>query len=139
MRINLIEPSRLTDQHLIAEYNELRMAMMMLKKSLKTNSPIPKKFCLGAGHILFFKDKIYYLVARHRRLRKEMIHRGFHPQYKVDIHEFPKKYWKDYKPDKESYNVITQRIGERISQKPEWYRYYGKHFPEQFYLNLLTK
>ena len=64
-RINIIHPSELTDQHLIAEYRELFMVGSSLQRSLKSPSwnpnKIPKKFTLNKGHVTFFmiRENIY--------------------------------------------------------------------------------
>ena len=62
-RINIIEPSELTDQHLIAEYREIFMVGSALQRSLKsknwekTKKNLPKEFTLNAGHVKFFFNK----------------------------------------------------------------------------------
>lgn len=129
-RINLIEPKKLYDQHLIAEYREIFMVPAALKRSLKaTNGArldhIPKSFTLGKGHVRFFYDKGKYLYKRYALLRAEIIKRGFKP----DIHrKFPKeifienKLFNDWRPDKLARAVIIQRIKQKIAQKPTWYR-----------------
>ena len=58
-RINLVEPSELTDQHLIAEYREITMVPGSLKRTLVSKSgyqekKVPKKFTLNGGHVYFF-------------------------------------------------------------------------------------
>ena len=76
VRVNLISPKLLSDQHLIAEYNEILMLLGYVRKYPKLVG-IPKDYCLGKGHILFFKDKLGYLKERHELLKKEMRIRGF--------------------------------------------------------------
>lgn len=136
MRINIIDVQKLTDQHLIAEYHELLMVTKSLEKHLYTNSTIPEKFCLGKGHVLFFKNKISYLRNRHKELIREMNKRGFRTNHKIHTEKFPKKYDNDWKPNIDDYKVIQERIIERIMQKPEWYRYYGKHLTKESYIEL---
>ena len=50
-RINIVEPSELTDQHLIAEYREIFMVGSSLQRSLKSKNwnpkSIPKKYTLN--------------------------------------------------------------------------------------------
>ena len=138
MRINLVDPKNLTDQHLIAEYHELLMALHALERNINVKSNIPDSFCLGSGHINFFKNKIEYLKDRHCALRIEMIRRGFKPQLKADISKFPQHLINNWQPDEKDLSIIKERLVDRISQKPEWYRYFGKHFPEKYYTNLLN-
>ena len=58
-RINLVPPEELYDQHIIAEYREIRSLTRGLlrcfngKKGIP-KSRIPKKFTLNTGHVLFF-------------------------------------------------------------------------------------
>ena len=54
-RINIVEPSELTDQHLIAEYREITMVPGSLKRTLVSKigykeSKVPKKYTLNTGH-----------------------------------------------------------------------------------------
>ena len=83
-RINLIEPSELTDQHLIAEYREIFMVGGSLKRTLVSKngyqeSKVPKKYTLNAGHVYFFYNKGKYLDKRYKELITEMKKRGFNP------------------------------------------------------------
>ena len=57
-RINIISPSELTDQHLIAEYREIFMVAGSLKRTLISKSgfvesKVPKNFTLNNGHVYF--------------------------------------------------------------------------------------
>ena len=71
VRVNLIPPRKLADQHLIAEYNEILMLLGYVRKYPMTEE-IPKNYCLGKGHIKFFKNKLLYLKKRHENLKNEM-------------------------------------------------------------------
>lgn len=68
-RINAgVHPNTLHRLHLIAEYRELPMVAASLRRSLRTKTTdeilksIPEKFTLGRGHVLFFYDKMRYLL-----------------------------------------------------------------------------
>lgn len=139
MRINIIAPRYLTDQHLIAEYNEMLMATKSLERNQNVNSIIPDKFCLGTGHINFFKNKITYLKIRHEQLKTEMRKRGFAARHSIHSEIFPDKFMNDWKPNQEDKKVIVKRIYSRILMKPDWYRYHGKKYDKFFYLELLFK
>ena len=127
-RINIIHPSELTDQHLIAEYRELFMVGSSLQRSLKSPSwnpnKIPKKFTLNKGHVTFFYDKGKYLSKRYESIRNEMISRGMKPDetriFKRD--HWPDELYNDWLPTLEDEKIIRDRLDERISQKPNWYR-----------------
>jgi len=129
-RINLVEPSELTDQHLIAEYREIFMVGGSLNRTLNSKigyqeSKVPKRYTLNAGHVYFFYNKGKYLHKRYHELITEMKRRGFKPD-KTRV--FPTSVFKDNElyndwiPSIEDYKIIRQRIEEKIKMKPEWYR-----------------
>ena len=129
-RINLVEPSELTDQHLIAEYREIFMVGGSLKRTLVSKagyqeSKVPKRYTLNKGHVYFFYNKGRYLHTRYRELIREMKKRGFEPD---PTRVFPTKVFKDnglyndWLPLIEDYDIIRQRIEEKIAMKPNWYR-----------------
>ncbi len=60
VRVNIINPKNLSDQHLIAEYLEIIMLINYIKKHPK-QSKIPKNYLLGKGPMKFFKNKLKYL------------------------------------------------------------------------------
>ena len=129
-RINLIEPSELTDQHLIAEYREIFMVGGSLKRTLVSKngyqeSKVPKQYTLNSGHGYFFYNKGQYLDKRYQKLIKEMKKRGFKPD---KTRTFPKEIfvknglYNDWIPNSKDYKLIRQRIEEKIKMKPDWYR-----------------
>ena len=129
-RINLIDPSELTDQHLIAEYREIFMVAGSLKRTLVSKSgyqksKVPNEYTLNAGHVYFFYNKGEYLNKRYLILIKEMKRRGFKPD-KNRI--FPKEIfiknglYNDWTPNPKDYILIKKRIQEKIAMKPSWYR-----------------
>ena len=130
-RINLVVPSELSDQHLVAEYREIFMVGSSLQRSMKsknwekTLANIPKKYTLNIGHVTFFYDKGKYLYKRYDSLVEEMKKRGMNPnperRFKTD--QWPKGLFKDWEPEPEDYKVIRARIKEKIEMKPEWYRF----------------
>ena len=84
-RINLVPPSELADQHLVAEYREIFMVGSSLQRSIvsknwaQTKVTLPKIFTLNTGHVKFFYDKGKYLSDRYDELREEMTKRGMNP------------------------------------------------------------
>ena len=129
-RINLVEPSELTDQHLIAEYREIFMVAGSLKRTLTSKtgyrqSKVPKRFTLNKGHVYFFYNKGKYLHKRYKALIQEMKSRGFKPDSKRVFDKtifVDNNLYNDWMPMIEDYKIIRQRIDERISAKPDWYR-----------------
>lgn len=130
-RINVVPPSELTDQHLMAEYRELPMVMGSLRRSLKSKKglPIPKaEYTLNGGHVTFFYNKGQYLHKRYQLLIEELLERGYKldPERKADFQVFiENKLYNDWVPNEKAAIINRERIAERIAQKPNWYRYKG--------------
>lgn len=130
-RINLVEPTELTDQHLIAEYREIRLLCANLQRTLNSRSgfqqkKVPERFTLNRGHVYFFYNKGKYIHKRYDALREEMVARGFEPQHKFPRERWPDELYEDWKPTERDKNIVRERIALRISERPGWYRYRGK-------------
>jgi deoxyribonuclease (pyrimidine dimer) len=128
-RINIISPSELTDQHLIAEYREITMVPAALKRTLASKAglcmnKISKKFTLNTGHVYFFYDKGLYLNKRYNEIIDEMKLRGFNPDpnRKFPKEIFPDFLYNDWIPSYQEQQLVRQRIEEKIAMKPNWYR-----------------
>jgi deoxyribonuclease (pyrimidine dimer) len=138
VRINLINPRFLADQHLIAEYNEILMLFGYVRKYPNTHfNQIPKNYKLGQGHILFFKNKLRYLEKRFDMIKKEMSRRGFYCMKKIDFVGIDKKLIGDWKPVNADKEIIKKRLIEKINLKPNYYRYYGKHKTKRFFVEMI--
>ncbi len=144
VRINLINPKLLTDQHLIAEYHEIYYLVSSIKNHwLGRVYRIPRGFSLGKGHQLFFTNKLEYLYERHWKLCMEIQNRGFN----YDSSKLNKLWFRGFgnwgnalfgywSPNIIDEELTKLRILEKIKQKPDWYRYYGQVKPVKFYENL---
>jgi deoxyribonuclease (pyrimidine dimer) len=137
VRVNLINPGKLADQHLVAEYDEMLMLMAYVRKHQSLEG-IPENFCLGKGHIKFFKNKLLYLKKRHEALKQEMRKRGFAARKTLDTKGIDKKLLKDWSPNPQDLQIIKKRLKQKICLKPQWYRYYGKHRSKEFLLKLVS-
>lgn len=129
-RINLIDPIELMDQHLIAEYREIRLLRANLDRTLKSKSgfqpkKVPPQFTLNAGHCYFFYNKGKYIHKRYDSLRDEMVRRGFVPEHPFPG-GWPEHLYHDWTPSERDKDIVRERIQLRISQRPNWYRYCGK-------------
>ena len=129
-RINIIPPSELTDQHLIAEYREITMVPAALKRTLRSKvglrkEKISKRYTLNTGHVYFFYDKGLYLNNRYQEIIAEMKLRGFKPDpnRKFPKQIFPKHLYNDWMPSYDEQKIIRARIEEKINMKPDWYRH----------------
>ena len=137
-RINLVKVTELTDQHVMAEYREIKMVPRSLARSLVARperevlARIPPAFTLNTGHVSFFYNKMQYLAQRHQELFMELGERGF----SLDVSAYhdnaalfdgyrQTQFWGDYNPTREALRIIRARIAEKIAMKPGWYRYMG--------------
>lgn len=131
-RINSgIDPKFLSDQHLIAESVEITMITGALRKDgYVIKGQVPENYCLGKGHINFFKDKILYLSLRLDEVNNEMKQRGFTPGTSIKCVEFPVKLVWGWSPRFKDTCLVRQRIIERLNNprkaKEGFHRYYGK-------------
>jgi deoxyribonuclease (pyrimidine dimer) len=136
-RVNLVDPAELANQHLFAEFRELKMIPKALARSLKTQSvdkilkKIPNEFTLNTGHVLFFYDKGEYLRKRYELLKEELIVRGYNfnqdSKFDPDDVMFDPQWNGDYKPDERAFAIIRERIAEKIALRPNFYTWTKKN------------
>lgn len=128
-----INPKYLSDQHLIAESVEITMITGALRKDgYQIKGSVPESFCLGKGHINFFKPKVLYLKDRLEEVNAEMKRRGFNSSTNINLLEFvnhgiPVKSWNPTFIDS---CIVRSRIIERLTSplkaKIGFHKYYGK-------------
>lgn len=125
VRINLLEPGALSDQHLVAEYHEILLLLGYVRKHPRVNS---KNAHFLINPVRYFSDKLAYLEERHRLLREEMKRRGFKPRKLPRTSMFPKKRFKKFIPNKTQMQEIKARISYRLRNPPfkGFYHYYGE-------------
>lgn len=127
-RINVIHPSELENAHLLGELHEILRPVGLVRKAQerKVNKynfhnkyKQPKEYTLGTGHVVFFYDKLGYVVDRYALLCEEARNRGFR------VNEISKesvlggidKWWRgDYTPTPEAIQINKERIEERLTQ-----------------------
>ena len=131
-RINVIDVSLLTDQHLMAEYRELPMIAGSLRRSLKSKKglpTIPDKYLLGKGHVSFFYNKGLFLSRRYSSLINELLIRGYNLDLNrvVDFQTFKDNgLYNDWVADYSDLGVNVSRINQRLLEKLRFYKYFGK-------------
>jgi len=143
-RVNAgINPKYLSDQHLIAESVEITMITGSLRKDgYVVKGVIPEQYCLGKGHMNFFKDKLLYLSLRLSEVNSEMVRRGFNPGTHINLSDFPVDLVWGWTPALSATDLVRERIVERLiyprKAKPGFHRYYGKPIEDmtQFCYNL---
>lgn len=145
-RINAdLNPKVLTDQHLLAEYNEIGMFFSSLRRSLKSKNgicDIPENFTLNSGHVKFFYNKLSFVIERYHRLIVELKNRGFNldPNRVIFIdNEFPQELYNNWEMDNKAKSIIIDRIIDKINKKPQWYRYYKNYLPSEYFSSILMK
>lgn len=118
-RINVgVEPSELTNKHLIAEHREIKRIPNCIKKGRFSLKGQPSTFTLGTGHVKFFYDKINYLKHRYVALYEECLKREFNVQNYVDaFDDIPEELMGDYTPTQRDRDIILERIAERLAPK----------------------
>ena len=79
-RINLVDPSELCDQHLLAEHRELTRIPNAVARGRFSLVGQPADYKLGEGHVRFFFDKLAFLQRRYVALHEECLARGFRVQ-----------------------------------------------------------
>ena len=136
-RLNLVPPDELSDQHLFAEWREIKMVPRSLARSLRARGAlgvlktIPSRFLLGTGHVSFFYDKAVYLRKRYEILTRELLDRGYDldPDAQLDktgvFRDLPRYFHNDYEPDEEALAVARDRIRSRLAARQGWYKYRG--------------
>jgi len=127
-RVNIIPPQDLMDQHLMAEYREIRHVGPSLSRSINSGkfylNNIPKKYTLNKGHVKFFYNKGRYLYRRFNELKCELIKRGYNINDDITFNTdyFSNEYFNDWIPTSEDIKINLERINHRISEKPNFYK-----------------
>ena len=143
-RINSAIPVKcLTDEHLLAEHREIKRLPYCLKRSMQSGSVkhIPAKFTLGKGHVLFFLDKMKFILERYHEIRHELLNRGFDVQdYSDNWNDVGSEYMKWYSCNSDENKILIERISNRImnSNKKCWH-YYGKKISKYEAARLLER
>ena len=122
VRVNLVHPRKLTDEHLYAENVELKMLETFINEHPK--GFIPDEYCLGKGHMSFFRNKIGYIKYRQHLISREMCSRKGTPYVRTH-----KLYPIEWEPDDKDISVNKARIINRLvnplKKKNPWH-YKGK-------------
>jgi len=133
VRVNLVEPSTLADQHLIAEYREILLLFGYYKK----HNDIKGSENNLMHPISFYKDKLLFLIERFNLLKEEMKNRGFKPKKTIELNGFEKYRYNNWEPKEEHIQRVKNRIIQRLNEKPNWYRYYGEYKTPEFFEEMM--
>ena len=132
-RINVIQPYQLLDEHLLAETRELPRIPNELIKHPKhlVLADIPPVFTLNHGHVKFFRNKLLWLVNRHKVLKAECDLRGI----KNDLWSIDERLFNpvmnmfamnDYSVTDDAILINVERITERFCLRKSAYHYKGE-------------
>lgn len=133
-RINLVSPTELSDQWLLAEYREL-------PRVIKQNINIfdaPEKYCLGVGHVKWAKKHALFCLNRYVGLCEEMIFRGFRVNYPAKELFAYNTVSLDYLPSDYDINLSKNRLLERYYKNPNIYRWSSRDVPQWIKKHLET-
>ena len=116
-RINCVPVEELHNKHLLAEYRELPRIFKQARPYTKRDN-VPNQYKMGAGHVLFFYDKLLWLYKRQTELVKELLSRDFkitfvNTQELLEASPFEHLY-NDWTPTEEAMEINRQRIRERL-------------------------
>lgn len=149
-RINLVPVEDLADQHLFAEWREIKMIPVKLRKLHSTKpthviaDSIPAKYTMSTGHVRFFYNKMLFLYQRYIKLSDELRTRD----YSIAEHDptelflagiVPEMQDPMWEPSKEEIAISVERISTRLNEKPDWYRYYGDVKSPKFFTDLYKR
>lgn len=116
-RISVGYTKQMVDKHI----NKERIEVLRIPNDIKNGRTkvdlkrIPKDFCLGTGHTIFFHNKILFLKKHYEALTEECIRRGFNPTDYSDAFEgIPSHLMNDYEPTEYDRQIVRERITERL-------------------------
>lgn len=120
-RINLVDPSLLTNKHLMGEYHELPRIFTSIRKLYESGKTIkdvsiPEQYVLGQGHMKFFYNKLTWLAFRYSCIKIELERRD----YSLDIDKFESI-------RSNAYEFMSDHAETCIKYRPS---------PEEIYLNM---
>lgn len=140
-RINLIDPSCLTDAHLRAEFRELPRAFPLAAAALRRHRGDPRRvlgparYTMGTGHVAFFYARTDFLSARQFAIIAELVRRGYSPTHTTappPVAGYPLSGWQ---PDAADIEISRARLRERLLSppRPNFYTYEGRPVAADFY------
>lgn len=132
-RINCVDVSLLTDQHLFIEFREITR-VRNLSRPLKDYG----NYTLGEGHVKFFYNKAKYLHNRLEEIQAEMDKRAIWNYQRKSYGDHAPGLNEDWQPDRVARLANAIRLDSKIREQPDFYKYYGKPVSEDFYLQLFA-
>ena len=127
-RINVVEPSELTNKHLMGELHEITRVYGLVRKAqdrkinkynFKDKIKQPSAYTMGTGHVYFFYDKLGFITERYYALNQEAVKRNFkvNPIDKQQLVADIQQWWfGDYHPTQDAVEINRKRISERLGE-----------------------
>ena len=126
-RINVVEPSELTNKHLMGELHEITRVYGLVRKAqdrkinkynFKDKIKQPSAYTMGTSHVYFFYDKLGFITDRYYALNQEAVKRNFkvNPIDKQQLVSDIQQWWfGEYQPTQEAVEINRKRIKERLT------------------------
>lgn len=126
-RINVRPVAGINTKQLHGEYVELPRAFVVVRDRVTSGKgvdprEIPDRYTLNKGHVLFFANKLLYLLHRYEAICVELVKRGFKLNPRLLQAEFsmiPEQYWNDWEPDERDHLINEARIQEALRSMKE--------------------
>ena len=127
-RINVVSPSELHNKHLLGELHEITRVFGLVRKAqdrkinkynFKENIKQPQAYTMGIGHVLYFYNKLDFIMNRYYSLCNEALTRGYkvNPIKKQSLIEGINSWWfGDYIPTQEAIEINRHRKNERLGE-----------------------
>jgi hypothetical protein len=107
-----IEPQKLVNKHLFAEYREIKRIPNTIKSGKAVIKDIPKNFTLGKGHVKYYYNKLGFIKNRIGLLYEELIKRGYNIEdYRNVCDDVPQELMNDVEYDFKAVEQLKDRIG----------------------------
>lgn len=126
-RINCIPVAELTNQHAMAEYREIVRPFSLVRKAqenginrlnFRKKYKVLDEYTLGTGHVVFFFDKLAFLLNRYHELQDHLIekHYNLSPVSDSELTRGLRAEWfNDYFPTEKAKEINRARIAKRLS------------------------
>lgn len=132
-RINLVHPSELSDQHLMAEYRELPRMVSFIQAWISKGCPevSQRTYTMGKGHMKFFLNKSQWLTQRHSSIVQELIEiRQYNITNKSPL-VIPSTPFENYPVfDSDGLVISRDRIKEKLRLRPNFYTWTNRERPD---------
>lgn len=152
-RVNVVAPYTLADQHLMAEFRELKHIVPAMRRSRNSKGGITgivPNYTMQTGHVKFFYHRLDYVTQRYSDVGNELLLRGFNVDYtsasNVILDQLfngewlPPAKWHEsmWVPNVSDVRVNISRITERLLEREKgFYRHYSNYVDVHWLIELM--